>query len=507
MVLTCPRCATAYVIDDALVRDPATPVQCSSCQHVFPARVGMGMSPGRAGERTATEGGGVVLTCPRCATAFTLDEAQVRDGSTAVQCSRCQHIFHASAGTGTEAPPPVRQFLGAPRPSSEPPRTIRFADMPKSKTTVPCPDCGAEMPPPEWTGARCPACGRDFPAARPRHHVMLFGVSAPASAPAPHVRAAPAAPVTAPPPPRRKRAPVPIGLPGVPEGVEELYVFAAEHPDDEQALLVLADALMEHGDPRGHLIAFTLQEEQESEVHRKVKVNVIVRDHLAKWEPPGGVIRRLHRGFPVELAWVGPSPPEHLAWCSAETIQVRIQELPERSVLDVPRPRLRRLTELNGELLRHVAEVAPPHLEGLEARLTVRELAEEASKALAKLHGVRRATLATTTEAADERLTEAALRSALTALPRLERVQLSLPRLHFATIARAVQLVPELDVQFLVPWEDLPGRTLQLVVDPRRRVLRIPTGSQRFGEPLAEVLAALSFLGERLQVEHGSQRR
>ena len=69
-------------------------------------------------------------------------------------------------------------------------------------------------------------------------------------------------------------------------------------PDDDQALLVLADALMERGDPHGELIRLQLAGDEEGALrHIATHAAQLLGDalHLASWSP------RFDRGFLQEV--------------------------------------------------------------------------------------------------------------------------------------------------------------------------------------------------------------
>jgi hypothetical protein len=280
-----------------------------------------------------------------------------------------------------------------------------------------------------------------------------------------------------------------------------MKAHSAEHLDDEQALLVLSDALMEQGDPQGRLIAFMLEEERGTELMRKVKVNVLIRDHAAQWAPAGAKITAFHRGLPTELEWFGATDPHHVSWRSARAIACSLETVPSPSVFEVIRPQLERVSGLNRALLAHVLVAAPPQLASLDVLLFNEAQAEAITRTRARLPALNRLTLRTTLAPLDDSLRDGRLRMVMEASRGLRGVRLSMPRLSLALIDECLALAPKLDLQFVIPWRDvLQDAQIPLVVDPRRRLLHVPQ-SLWFDTQLRDFLATLyGLLGEELQV-------
>lgn len=297
-------------------------------------------------------------------------------------------------------------------------------------------------------------------------------------------------------------APAPKPPPRPPSELEQLLDRAADALDDEEALLVIADALMERGDPRGRLIAFMLQEEREPDLMRKVKINVLIRDHGAEWTPAGARVTGYHRGFPAELEWTGDSDPLHLAWRTARAIDVSVRGLQLRSVFDRPRPRLRRVTGLSPTFFQHVAWSAPANLEELEGFVHTERLLSDVPKLLSRMPKLRRVTLRTTNDTFDPSLEASHVKAFLTyaASSGLVEARLSAPRLKLTDIDACLNVAPRVEVFFVIPWEDAKGRAISLSVDPRRRRLVIPQGA---GENalLSDLVADLAqWFGEKLKL-------
>jgi predicted Zn finger-like uncharacterized protein len=316
------------------------------------------------------------------------------------------------------------------------------------EVVVTCPQCSARLLvrrdqlPAEFVVARCTNCGRASQAGN------LGDSKKPATPPEPV------------------------------DPLDRMLTHAADHLDDEQPLLVLSDALMERGDPRGRLIAFMLEEERQSDLMRKVKVNVLTRDHAAQWAPPGARITGFHRGLPADLEWSGPTDPHHLAWRSARSLHVTLGRVPKPSFFDVPRPNLRRVSGLNRAFFTHVAAIAPAGLEAIDGQVHTDELLNDAARTLTRMPRLQFATLRSTRQLLDGRLREQHLRSFLEAAGRssLKGVRLSMPQLPLAVIDSCLAAAPRLSVQFVIPFEDFSRRPITLGVDPRRRLFLTPAG-------------------------------
>ena len=355
-------------------------------------------------------------------------------------------------------------------------RSMVFGTM---EVVVTCPQCSAQFLvrrdqlPPEFVVARCTNCGR----------ASQTGKLGDSQKPA--------------------RPPKPV------DPLDRMLAHAADHLDDEQSLLVLSDALMERGDPRGRLIAFMLEEERQSDLMRKVKVNVLTRDHAAQWAPPGARITGFHRGLPADLEWSGPTDPHHLAWRSARSLHVTLGRVPKPSFFDVPRPNLRRVSGLNRAFFTHVAAIAPAGLEAIDGQVHTDELLNDAARTLTRMPRLQFATLRSTRQLLDGRLREQHLRSFLEAAGRssLKGVRLSMPQLPLAVIDRCLTVAPRLSVQFVIPFGDFSHRPITLGVDPQRRLFLTPAG-MFVDYRLRQVCDDLSaMLGETLSIVQATADR
>lgn len=486
MNVVCEQCRTTFVLADELVSENGTAVQCTRCQHqflVWPA--GVTPVPMRW------------VQCPRCSTRFALAESLIPPQGAPVQCSRCHLVFvlpsvaARAEGRFIDPADPTRHsvmlFGSAPRPpagasplGASPPRVeVSNAEAYRS-------DHGRMVfgwPPP---------VAQPAPPATPHHNVMFFGAR-----PSPGLTPNPPAP----PPPQRTFSP---GVwPRSPlqstDADEAMLERGADHPEDEAHLRVLSDALMEQNDPRGRLISLQLEEELGSDLMRKVKVNVIARDHGPGWSPPGARILSFHRGFASDLEWTGETDPEHVAWRSARHVRCTMQQVPSRSVFDVQRPNLRRVSGLHRPLLRHVFEARPPNLEELDGAIHRDELLQgELATQLERFPRLRRVSLRTTQLEFDRELSPLHLRSFLSRATRLERVRLTMPFLPFLALETACAVAPSVLVQFIVPFT-LVERQYPLVLEPRTATLRAPANLE--GLLFHEFVNDLSnALGRRLTV-------
>lgn len=272
---------------------------------------------------------------------------------------------------------------------------------------------------------------------------------------------------------------------------------AAEHLDDDRAMRVLSDALMEHDDPRGLLITLMLEEERQSEPTRKARVDALITDFAPKWAPPGARITGFRRGLPVTFEWNGPTDPQHVAWCSARSIHATLTEVPSASVFDVMRPQLTTITGLQRRLFEHVLGAAPPNLEVIDGEVPTEALLNGLAASFERLTKLEFATARSTHLLVDPGLGEPHLRGALQAAARLKRIRLSLPNLRLDAIDTILASAPQLDVQFIAPWLDFRDEPITVNVDLRRRTLSMPGGP--FGtRGVAEQLNVV--LGARLTV-------
>lgn len=292
----------------------------------------------------------------------------------------------------------------------------------------------------------------------PGNRVMVFGAPAPVPAP---------------------RAPQPEFVPRPPTEAERILDRVAGDLEDEQALLVASDALMELGDARGRLIAFMLEEERQTDLMRKVKVNVLIRDHAEQWAPPGARFISFRRGLPIDVEWNGPCDPAHHAWRSARNINATLERVPRPSVFDVERPRLTRFTCTNRALFEHVLAAGAKNLEVLDGHIERDQLLEGLATTLSRFSKLRLVTLRSTTQQFDAGLAPIHLRAFLAAasrLPSLKLVRLSMSRLPPAELAACLAVAPGLTVQFVMPWNGVNEKPCTLGIDTQRMQILLPEG-------------------------------
>lgn len=98
--------------------------------------------------------------------------------------------------------------------------------------------------------------------------------------------------------------------------VAELWRLVAREPDNDAPRQVLADRLVEHGDPRGEFIALQLAEANGDErPASKHRLRQLLSRHAREWLPPGvGSEFTFRRGFLDAAIVVGETDPEHREW-------------------------------------------------------------------------------------------------------------------------------------------------------------------------------------------------
>jgi uncharacterized protein (TIGR02996 family) len=114
---------------------------------------------------------------------------------------------------------------------------------------------------------------------------------------------------------------------------EELFARVGANPDDDEARLVLADHLLEHGDPLGELIMLQCQPQPD-----EARVARLLELYGAKWQAllgpfvePGKT--RFERGLPVAVRMKSPfvqSPPAPGPfWCTVRELDLGWSDSPE----------------------------------------------------------------------------------------------------------------------------------------------------------------------------------
>ncbi len=378
--------------------------------------------------------GPVIVLCAQCQTRYVLEDALVPPLGVSVQCSRCQHVFFVA---------PEEKHLD--------PEVYRVATEPRMFGTV-------QQPPPQPTGKR-----------------MIFGF--------PPVPAPSAAPV--------EPAPVP------PESeLDAMLRRLAAAPDDLDARIVAADWLLERGDPRGRLMSLQLEEERlPPDLNRKVKINVLVRDHGAHWSPPGTRAPAFRRGLLHHVEWVSSTDPQHPGWASVESIRCTRPNVPRAGgSAFTATPLLKRVTDLSREMLMHLLATRPGRLEELGIALMPADFLG-LSRVLAPVPNLRALTLRATTNHIDRRVTPEHLESVLAQFPALERLTISLPSGRLDALWRIRNTrAPKLRLEFLVPWDTGFDRLELLRLDPAAGTVAGPWQ----GNPGGLVLDFIQMLAEEL---------
>lgn len=136
-----------------------------------------------------------------------------------------------------------------------------------------------------------------------------------------------------------------------------LFERVAQVPDDDAPRLVMADLLLERGDPRGEFISLQLaQAAGDSSARTHGRLKILEGRHVRQWLPPGvdAADAGFRRGFLFSATLVGPTNPFHREWGAVEELHHM------RSFSGPPPFEVRRL---NG--LRHLAGCQRTQLEAL----------------------------------------------------------------------------------------------------------------------------------------------
>ncbi len=131
---------------------------------------------------------------------------------------------------------------------------------------------------------------------------------------------------------------------------EALLARVHSNPDDDGARMVLADHLLELGDPRGELIML-----QCTPAYDEARLNELLGKHRARWEGPLGPAValgsvRFERGFPEAVRMAADSPhrlpsPPGPEWSTVRDIDWSWMHLPEAADW-LTHPHLRGVTRL-----------------------------------------------------------------------------------------------------------------------------------------------------------------
>ncbi|GMU59159.1 MAG: hypothetical protein AMXMBFR34_09220 [Myxococcaceae bacterium] len=205
MLISCEKCSTTYVLDDALIPAQGAPVQCTRCNHVFTARL------------------------PSKDLASTLPgppnwDAGKKPGSATV-------VFGQAAVPGPAAPPQASQtmaFGAVSAPSGAPPA---------GKQTMVFGAPGAAAPPSAPPGKQTMVFGAAAPpSAPPGKQTMVFGAAAPPSAPPGKQTMVFGAP-SAPPPPAGPAGKQTMVFGAVPPGAQAPAASAPAQPAKNQTMM------------------------------------------------------------------------------------------------------------------------------------------------------------------------------------------------------------------------------------------------------------------------------
>ena len=142
-----------------------------------------------------------------------------------------------------------------------------------------------------------------------------------------------------------------------PEEIEaRLLEEIARAPDDDASRHVLADLLLERGDPRGEFIRLQLDEAQQGpQLERAARINELLEQHQWSWVPRGADAARceFRRGLLFRADWPESTVPTHEGWATVEQL-----ELPSR----LSEPGTREWSPLGGptrHALRRISRCGP----------------------------------------------------------------------------------------------------------------------------------------------------
>lgn len=176
--------------------------------------------------------------------------------------------------------------------------------------------------------------------------------------------------------------------------LQSLYERVYASPDDDQARLVLADALTEAGDPRGEFIVIQVTAPGgRARGMARLKELQLRREQGPGWLPPGvrASTARFRRGFPYEVVLTGPTDPAHPGWRTVERLHVAEVELPSRRspLGGQVRPALKAVLGCGPGLVQELIAVPPPRLEALSFFCSHEQLWKTVGPGLARLGGLK----------------------------------------------------------------------------------------------------------------------
>lgn len=149
-------------------------------------------------------------------------------------------------------------------------------------------------------------------------------------------------------------------------------------PDDDEARLVLADALAEAGDPQGELMVLQVAASGRPRGLARGREQDLLRRHGRVWTPPGVVAESAEfvRGLVHRCRWTGPTDPGHLGWVGVAhlTCDLSAPMDPSQSPFARPRPALREVDNLGVYSLPTVRGATLPRLERLSVQLPLDDL-------------------------------------------------------------------------------------------------------------------------------------
>jgi hypothetical protein len=191
----------------------------------------------------------------------------------------------------------------------------------------------------------------------------------------------------APPQPVRRPLPAQVDV----TSAQVLLASAHEVFDDDVAMAVLADKLIDAGHPQGALMSMQLMRGRAPASAEETAFLT----HRAKEFLPTGVATfefGFERGFPTEVRWEGPTDPRHAAWLTVKSIVVApgVHVAPGQTPFTGPLPRLLAMKNASPGVLEFIPRALAQRLETLGLDDSSFELSTSALKQLARMPGLRR---------------------------------------------------------------------------------------------------------------------
>jgi len=257
--------------------------------------------------------------------------------------------------------------------------------------------------------------------------------------------------------------------------LDRAWAAVVRAPADTNARRVLADLLLERGDPQGEFISLQIAA-GDAPTHRELSEREaeLLRKHSREWTPAGTRRVRFRRGLFADAVWWSETDPSHRGWLTLERLECGV---PSRASLhaspfgnDNPLTALREVHKLPPGLCATLLLARPrPALRLLELRAGqgALEAARAAVKKLPSLRVLRFCALF----GEDDALSVTLATELISDLgPRLERLRLRCPRL---AVRDALALIAR----------RAPALTLELVCGsaPRYAWLELGGGRARIG--------------------------